>query len=267
MAVLCLWYTNMAAHGPVHEDITRLTKLIAKRPTDYNLYVSRGGFYKLDGDFDKSYADYQTAKNIKQNLPAIDFLLAELFYTFDFHHSALASVNAFQKQKINKAECYLLKAKIFDKLFESDSALHYAEAAYPYLSKVSTHYFITTKGYALFADKNDYKTATYWMQEGKKKRPYDLVIQEEYINLALQFKDFDTAEKLCLEKLPTLRRKEYWQYILGNIYTHKGDNTAALAQYTAAIQSINKLPKHHKSTAYIAKLNKDIKTKQEQLKL
>ncbi len=249
---------NLSAHGPIHEKIQDVTKRIEKKPYDPNLYVERAGYYKIDRDFDRSFADYQTARNINPNLKTIDFLVAELFYEFDHYYAALASVSSFQKQNLNVAECYLLKAKIFDKLFESDSALHYAEAAYPHHTKPNTHYFITVKNYVLYADKTNYERAKYWLEIAKKRLPYDLVIQEAYVDLAMQFKDYDKAQVLCEEKIPTLKRKEYWEYLLGTVYLQKGESDMAMNYFNKAKSSIDRLPRNHKNTTYIKTLTNNI---------
>ncbi|MBT8326170.1 MAG: hypothetical protein KJP21_00520 [Bacteroidia bacterium] len=245
-------------HGAIHEKIEETTEKINKHPLDPNLYVERAGYYKADDDFDKSYADYQHALYIDNSLKTIDFLIAELMYHFDYYYSALEAVTSFEKQKINTAQCYLLKAKIFDKLFEADSALFYAEAAYPHHTKPNTQYFVQVKEYVLFADKTDYENAKKWLVEGKKRLPYDLVIQEEYVNLALKFDDFSTAESLCLEQIPKLKRKEYWQFLLAGVYAKKGDKAQSQEYYNRSLASINKLKNHHRNTTYIINLKKKI---------
>ena len=256
---IALFYGVFAmAHGAIHEKIEETTEKIEKNPNDPNLYVERAGYYKVDGDFDKSYADYQHALNIDNSLKTIDLLIAELMYHFDYYNAALAAAKSFEKQNINTAECLLLQAKIFDKLFQADSALFYAEAAYPHHTKPNTQYFVQVKEYVLFADKTNYEKAKFWMMEGKKRLPYDLVIQEEYVELAMKFSDYSTAESLCLEQIPKLKRKEYWQYLLATVYDQKGDSAQAQDYLNQALRSIDKLPRHHKSTAYIINLKKKI---------
>jgi len=254
------------AHGPAHERIAHLTKKIEKNPTDYNLYIDRAGLYKIDGNFDKSYADYMKAKSLKSDIANMDYMLAELFYEFDYFESALASINSFQKLNRSLAVCYNYKAKIFDKLFEADSALLYAELSYPYQAKPSTRFFVTVKEYALFANKEDYAKASYWLEEGKRRLPFDLVIQEEYVKLAMKFGDFDKAIALCNEKIGSLKRKEYWYFLLATAQTEAGKKEDALKNLVRASESIEKLPRNHKSTSYIANLRKDIELKQQQLK-
>jgi tetratricopeptide (TPR) repeat protein len=254
------------AHGPAHERIAYLTKKISKDPTDYNLYIDRAGLYKIDGNFDKSYADYMKAKSLSANLPNMDFMLAELFYEFDYLESALASLSSFQKLNRSLAECYMFKAKVFDKLFYADSALFYAEESYQYQTKPSTRFFVTIKEYALFANKADYVKACYWLEEGKKRLPYDLVIQEEYVKLAMKFEDYDKAIDLCNEKIGTLKRKEYWYFLLATAQAKAGKKEEALQNLVKASESIEKLPRNHKSTSYISNLRNEIDKQQEQLK-
>jgi tetratricopeptide (TPR) repeat protein len=256
-----------SAHGPIHEKIKHVTKKIDNDPSNPNLYVQRAGYYKIDRDFDKSFADYQTARNLDHSLKTIDYLVAELFYEFDYFNSALASLNSFQNQKINIAECYLLKAKIFDKLFMADSALYYGEAAYPHHTKPNTQYFVTVVNYVLFANNEDYARAKAWLEIGKQRLPYDLVIQEEYVNLALKFKDFQKAKALCEEKIPTLKRKEYWQFLLGTVYQEMNQLEQAKIQYNMALESISQLPRHHKNTSYIKTLKNQLLNKINSLQL
>lgn len=265
-ASLCLYAFWCMAHGPIHEKIAEVSKKIEKNPTDPSLYVERAGYYKIDGNLDKSFADYKHARNLDSTLETLDLLIAELFFEFDHFHSALACATAFEQQQINTAECYLLKAKIYDKLFMADSALHYAEASYPFQSKPSTHFFVTVKEYVLFADKTDYKKASFWLDEGKKRMPFDLVIQEEYVNLALRFENYSKAEALCLEQIPKLKRKEYWYNLLASVYVLQDEKGKAIDSYSKALTLIDKLPRHHKNTSYIINLKSDIDSKLSQLK-
>lgn len=263
--ILCLCANFVWAHGPAHEYIARLTKKIEKEPENASLYLARGGYFKEDGNFDKSFADYHKARALDPSLVTLDFLLAELFYDFEYYNSAIAAANTFQRQNINTAQCYLLKAKAFDKLFMADSAEYYSEAAYPHLKKYNTSYFVGTKVYVLFANKDNYKRASYWLDEGKKRMPHDLVIQEEYVHLAIKFEDYDKAIALCEEKIGSLKRKEYWYHLLAGAYSKAGNKQAAVQNLKLAESAINKLPRHHKSTSYIINLKKNILILQEQL--
>ena len=257
----CLLFVLLSsAHGPIHEKIERVNKKIAKNPNNAELYVERGEYYKIDRNFDQAFADYQHARNLNANLVTLDFLIAELFLDFDHYYSALQSANAFQKLNVNTAECYLLKAKIFDKLFEADSALYYAEASYPLQTKPSSHFFITIKNYCLYAHSDDYEKAKSWLLEGKKRLKSNMVIQEALVDLALRFNQINDAEAFCLEQIPKLRRKEYWYYKLALVYQQGGDLDRQKMYTTKALTAIDKLPRQHKNTSYIKGLREDIYT-------
>lgn len=253
------------AHGPIHEKIEKVTKQIKRHPEDADLYIERAGYYKIDDDFDKSFADYQMARILNPNLTTIDFLLAELFHEFNYNHSALVCIKSFEKLKINQAEALQLKASIFHKLSSPDSALHYAKAAYPHITKARTHFFLSIKDYVLAADSTNYADAMRWLKTGKERLPFDMVVQEVMVDLALQFGDLNTAKQHCEEQIPHLKRQEYWYFKLADVNLKMGDKVSALNNLNSSLNCINQLSRHHRNTSYIKSLIQQIEKRLNEL--
>lgn len=246
------------AHGPIHEKIEEVNQRIEKDPLNAFLYLERSSYYKIDGNFDKAMADLVHARNLQSDILTIDFLAAELCYAFEHYHLALSYANVFQKSGISLDQTYVLKAQILDKLFMSDSAFHYMELAYPLQERYTTAFFKMASEFSLYAQKDNYERAAAWLALGKRHLPYDCVLQEEYVQLALKFEDYEKAADLCLEQIPKLKRKESWHYKLAQVYTQANQNVLALEQLKLALAAVDKLPRHFRSTDYIKNLRRDI---------
>lgn len=258
IALIIITVGKTFAHGPIHEKIEKVSKQIAKNPNNPSLYIERAGYYKIDADFDRSHADYLKAQGLDPNLTTVHFLLAELYLFFGHEHSALHSIRSFEKEGINRFECLNLKAKIFDQLFKPDSALYYGSLAYSHMVKPRTHYFRTMKQYALNSNPDDKETPTYWLLEGLKKIPKDLVLSEELVDLYADQSEYQKAEDLCKRVLQSLKRKEYWHLKLAIIYNASGKRNKAVESLKDARDAISKLSNAHKNTSYIKRLTKEI---------
>lgn len=259
VSILLVSTLLLSAHGPIHEKIHAVNKKIAKDPLNAYLYVERSSYYKIDRNYDGAQADLLHAQLLNPGIMTISFLMAELNYEFEYYRSALVNINQFETYQTSLGETYLLKAKVFDKLLEVDSALHYVTKAYPLQDVYSTHFFLLASQLSLNANNTDYGAAKAWLVLGKKHLPYDLVLQEELVDLALRYKRFQEAEEYCVQQIPKLKRKEYWQYLLAMVYKESGRSADCLASLDAAEASIASLPRHHRNTDYIKNLNKKIK--------
>lgn len=256
---------NAFAHGPIHEKIEEVNKRIAVDPENASLYIERSSYYKLDGQFDQAHADLLIARRLNPSIKTIDFLAAELCFEFEYYNTALSYINLFEQQQMSLGETLLLKSKIFDKLFISDSALIYITKAYEHQDRYTTYFFTLASTFSVYANKDDYDAAYQWLKLGKSHLPYDLVLQKEMVSLSINYKKYDEAERLCLEQLPKLKRQESWYYQLAEVYSLKGDTAKALIALDNAEASVNKLPRHHKNTDFIKNLSKDINMLRAQL--
>ncbi|MFY0644274.1 MAG: hypothetical protein JXR19_07390 [Bacteroidia bacterium] len=258
---------QLMAHGPIHEKIDLVNKKIKRNPSDATLYIERSSYYKIDAQFDMAMADLVKARSLDATITTVDFLAADLCYVFENYNMALAHISAFQALNMDLGECYLLKSKILDKLFMSDSALHYAKLSYNYKQNHNTTFFAFISELTLYADKDNYDDAIGWLMLGKKHLPYDIVLQEKMVDLAVKYSKYDQAVKFCNEQLPKLKRKEKWFFKLALVHNAAGDKEQALFNLEQSKKSIEQLPKHFRTTDFIKNLVNEINKLTDEIKL
>lgn len=258
LIIVLLTNAILYAHGPIHDKINDVNRRISKDPNNPFLYIERSSYYKIDRNFDGAQADLIFAQLLDSSIKTIPFLLAELNFEFGYYQTTINYLYHFEKEHLVLGETYLLMAKTFDRLFMQDSAMLYVNKAFPLQDQYNTAFFLFASQMALNQDKSNYSEAQAWLLKGKSYLPYDLVLQEELVVLALKFKKYDEAESYCTEQIPKLKRKEYWQFLLASVYLESNEAVKAKSSLQDAERSIASLPKHHRNTDYIKNLTKKI---------
>ncbi len=255
--VLILIYcvnNQVYAHGPIHENILRITKEIEENPNNPNLYVTRGQYYQTDMDFDRAYADFQTARLLDAGNEMIDYHFARLFAEHNYPNTALNFANLFLTHLPNHVGGLMVRASVYTQLSKDSLAVLDFEEAIANLREPRPEYYIDIARATLQADSLAYKSAMNWLEKGDAALGYNVVLKSKMIDIALANDDYDKALTVVDAILEKFSRKEKWLVAKADILMAAKRLELAKSCYLQADAAIEKLPKRHRYTRMVMEL-------------
>ncbi len=245
---------EMLAHGPVHENIIRVTEEIKANPDSADLYLQRGQYYQIDDNFDKAFADYTQARELAPHMPIIDLQFAKLFAKNNYANSALIYVNQYLDKQPKNLKGLMSRAAIYTQLKEDSLAVLDFEAAIAQAKKPVPEFYLDISTAVLAADSTNFEDAIKWLHKGEEAIGFNIVLRSHAIELAILQSDYDQAIINVDEILEKMKRKEKWLFKKAEIYEIANRPKEAYATYKATLQSIKQLPRHTRGTRSVAEL-------------
>jgi tetratricopeptide (TPR) repeat protein len=131
-AVLCL-ATFLAppasGHVEIERQVAEVSRRIAQTPGDVSLYIRRGELYRAHGDFDLAMADFQVARSLDPDLPAVDLCVGSTHLDAGRPAEALVSLDRFLARLPRHVGATVLRARALAALGERlAAAVEYTEA-------------------------------------------------------------------------------------------------------------------------------------------
>jgi len=242
------------AHGPVHENIIRVTKEIKANPDSADLYIQRGQYYQVDDNFDKAFADYTKARELAPQLPIIDLQFAKLFAKYNYANSALIYINQYLNNQPKNLNGLMSRAAIYTQLSEDSLAVLDFEEGIAQAKNPIPEYYLDISKAVLAADSTNFDPAIKWLQKGEETIGFNIVLRSYSIDLAVLQGDYNQAIIYVDEILKKMKRKEKWLVKKAEIYEAAKHPKEAYATYKEALQSIKQLPRHTRGTRSVTEL-------------
>jgi tetratricopeptide (TPR) repeat protein len=120
---LLLMVSSAFGHGDLHDRISQITGEINKSPSAAQ-HFKRGCLYLEHGEAEAALADFSEAERLGDGTLQIDGPRAEGFMLLGKNRLALETLNRCLDRDPSASRCFVLRARVLDRLGESVAALH-----------------------------------------------------------------------------------------------------------------------------------------------
>ncbi len=111
------------AHGDLHERISQITEEIRESPSA-GLFFKRGRLHLEHGEAEAALADFREVDRLAAGAFETDVPQAEALMLLGKYSSALEVLNHCLDRDPSASRCLVLRARVFGRLGEPDSAIH-----------------------------------------------------------------------------------------------------------------------------------------------
>ncbi|MEM6343998.1 MAG: hypothetical protein AAF927_08960 [Bacteroidota bacterium] len=253
LAILILPSQKLSAHGPVHELINEVSRKIKADPQNAQLYLERGEYFRLDHNFDASYADLLFAERLDSSLQLdVAFQLAKLFSEHSYPQSGLMYIDKFLAARPQHVKALITRAGIFKQLGQDSlsvrdfsDALHYAQEPRP-------HHFLEIAQATLRTDSTDFAGAKYWLEKGESVLGFNIVLRSYAIEIDRLAEEWPAALAKVEDIIARLPRHEKWLLYKAELLEEAGQIPEAIKTYEATLNAIDQLPRRMQATRAVS---------------
>lgn len=241
------------AHGDVHEQIERVTRLISARPEAASLYLRRAELHRNHCDWPAALADVQRAA--QRGAPAADTSLLRGLVLADAgsRTSALEELDASIAATPN-ATALAARARVLAALdLAEEAAIDFAEAIERAAAAQPDIYLELSRLLALPALERP-EEALRCMAIGIERLGSLPAFVQEAIALERCLGDYSSALWRVDALLATMKRKERGLVLRGDVLREAGREAEAAASYLQALGALNALPARARRTPAAAEL-------------
>lgn len=245
------------AHGPVHEQIVRLSEEIKQFPDSADLFLQRGELYRHHQDWDAALTDYKSAQNLAPRLAMVDLCRGKLFFDAGKLPQAKAALDRFLAAAPNDAEGFLTRARVMAQLGSyAQAAIDYGRAIQNMSSPQPEHYYERSEALVSVGRTME---ALQGIDEGIRRLGGIVTLQLYAIELEINLQLYDEAlrrlEKIAAES----PRQEKWLARRGEILQLAGRDEEARRAFQSALQEIETLPLQRRSAKAVFDLEKRVR--------
>ena len=251
-ALLLLVAGGACAHGPLLEQIEKLTAEIARDPANAQLYIRRGELHRVHEEWDAALADYRRASKLSPEDDRIDFLRGRALQEAGRAGQAKTALDAYLSQHPGNSEALVARARALRALGDYRAAVDdYARAIERnprpdpdlYLERARAELATRESAHALAGI--DAAIARLGPIPALQLFAIEVDMQQGRIDDALQRLDTVAARS---------PRKETWLARRGELLAQAGRPDEARSAYAAALSAIEALPPGARQTRAIADL-------------
>ena len=253
----------LAAHGPIHEQIARLTQRIQEEPHDASLYLRRGELHGLHEDWGAALSDFDKATELLPTLTAVDLARGKTLLRSRQFQQAREALDRYITRHRDHPEAFLTRAQVLLELGDAAaSARDYGRAIAELEGMEQSkpeHYLEWSRA---FAEVGDHGQALRALDQGIARLGPIVSLQLPAIDLELTRGQYDAA----LARLETVSeqspRVEPWLVRRGEILEQAGRLTEALCIYEEALAGLEPL-----TTSRMAELESKVRASLARLRL
>jgi len=239
-------------HGPVHEQINAVNKLIDKHPDSLLLYFERGVLYQIDENLELAITDFKKVLSMDPKTHAVYFPLAELYFQQDRLSLAGQHIRMHTQFNPRHAKGHALFGEIHLALGIDSLAI------------VSFENVIKLKGQN--ASPSDFLKLSNLLKKEQPRQAYAVLekgvailspiitIQAQMVELSNENKWYTRSMKVVNEILTTVDRKEYWLLQKADILKKQGKHKLAQKIYKNCLAEIDSLKPKTKETDYVKEI-------------
>lgn len=238
---LILWAAPLLAHGPLHEEIVRLTAELQQQPDDPVRLARRGELLQLHGLPDQAGMDFERLAILRPADVTNDFRLGQVQLELGATNEAVRLLERFANNRPLSAPGQLLLARALVKAGRPhDAAEHFAQAVEVTAEPVPDWYLEQLR--ALRLAEAPRKELLRCLDAGIARLGPLPVLQLPAVELEVQLGYTDNALARLDALAARAERKERWLVRRGDVLKEAGRIGQARVEYLAARQALETLP-------------------------
>ncbi|HXJ59480.1 MAG TPA: tetratricopeptide repeat protein [Verrucomicrobiae bacterium] len=248
-----------AGHADLLLQIEEITKEIAQRPSDPELYLRRGELRRAHLEWDEALADYQRGQTLSPSLAVVDLMRGRLFLDSGWPVSSVAYVDRFLARHTNNPDAYITRGRAFERLQLRLSAAADFDRAIGISRDVGPDLYIERAQVLAAEGPEHFARALQGLDDGIRKLGSLVVLQLFAIEIEMKSRQFDGALARVDRIAERSPRKETWLARKGEILKQAGRMTEAHKSYQDALTALQTLPPVRRSVPAMAELEKRIR--------
>ncbi len=245
------------AHGPLHEQIEEVTKLIARFPDSAELYLKRGELHRHHRDWKAALADYDQSERLEPNLSLVDLYRGNLLLDASRLDEARKALDRFLDTCPDDGNGLLTRARVLAQLGEHLPAATDFSRAIARLDTPQPEYYLERAQALCAAQQTD--DALCGLDEGMQRLGQIVTLQLFAIDLEIKQQRYDAALSRLEQIAAQSPRKEKWLLRRGEILQMAGRHDEARLALEATLRVIESLPASRRATKAIVELEKRLR--------
>ncbi|NIR50730.1 tetratricopeptide repeat protein [candidate division KSB1 bacterium] len=245
-------------HGPLHEQIAKVTKEIGKDPLDASLYLKRGNLHRFHEDWQAAVSDYDSVEILDPGLDQVDLARGMTMLDAGWYDQAVPPLNRFLKKHSEHPTALVTRARVLAKLGENLKAAQDYTAAIKYATRRTPEYYLERAQVLAAAGSSHVDEALHGLEEGMQNLGPIVTLQLYAINLEAESQRYDDALARLDEIVAKSPRKEKWLMRRGKILTKAGRFDEARSAFTDALKEIESLSERRRNTKFILRLKNQL---------
>ncbi|MDA2911669.1 tetratricopeptide repeat protein [Nitrospiraceae bacterium AH_259_D15_M11_P09] len=265
LSALLLLSSSIHAHGTFHERIGRVDRQIEQDPQNAELYLTRAGIYRNNGDWGAALADIDRAAQLDPGRREVDYFRGRVFLAAGLPEKAEATLRRFLVTAPDHPAARVARARALAKLGRHLEAADDFTRAIRYAPVPIPEYYLERAQALVLAGEEHRGEAIRGLDEGMVQLGPLMTLVLVAIELEVERGHFDTA-LARLERLAAhVPRQEWWLARRGDILERAGRKQAARDSFQLALAEIGRLPSHRRKTQGIVRLEARVREALEQL--
>jgi tetratricopeptide (TPR) repeat protein len=245
------------AHGPLHEQIVRLSKEIEQFPDRADLYIQRGELHRHHQDWNAALADYDNANRLEPKLAMADLCRGKLFLDAGEPKQAKAALDRFLTNAPNDAEGFLTRGRALAQMGAHSLAAEDFSSAIQNVETPQPEYYYERSQALVAAGR--LMEALHGVDEGIRRLGEIVTLQLCAIDLEIRMQFYDGALARLEKVAAQSPRKEKWLARRGEILLMAGRHEEARRAFRAALLEIETLPSSRRNAKAVVDLEKRVR--------
>ncbi len=255
VVVALLLGAPVQGHDGLREQITALTAQMTRQPSRADLYLRRGDLHRAAGDLADARADLDHAATLDATQPGLPLAWARLQLDERRPSDAVASATRALAAQPSNTAALRLRAQAYVQLHQREQAVADLTRVIELAPVPDT---VLERARLLEEEPADLDEALAGIEDGLRRIGPVVTLQLEAIDLERRLRRFDAALRRIDAVTAQAPRKEAWLARRGALLEDAHRTTDALAAYRSALDAVNTLPPHARTTRATSALALDL---------
>lgn len=252
---------TVSAHGPLHEQIARVSKLIAQYPDSAALYLKRGELHRHHRDWTAALFDYDRAERLGPGMTEVELCRGIMLLQAGWLEKAKSAINRFLANKPDEASGLLVRARVLAQLGEHVPAAEDFRRAIARTTTPQPEYYLECARALCAAGDEHIDAALSCLDDGLRKLGRIVTLQLYAIELEIKQQRYDAALARLENIAAQSPRKAKWLLRRGEILQMAGRHEEARSAFELALQEIESLPPGRRQAKAMVDLEKRLRAR------
>lgn len=254
------------AHLDVDVQIQETSKQIAAEPNNAMWYLQRGNLHRVHQDWASATADYDRAAELDPTLSAVDLERGVMMYLAGWHESAVVVLDRFISRHPGDVDGLITRARALAQLEQYEAAAADYTLAIEAIARPEPDYYLERARVTAARGADYLDEAIRGLDEGAERLGPTPALTSYAVELELSRRQYLAA----LDRLHDMRpdasgRQDAWLAQQGEIFELADRRSEALGAYTAALETLKRLPESRREAPAVRNLETKLRASVERL--